>query len=217
MPSSAHKLAALCAALLLMVSSCRKQAPKEPASGPNPFAQSEEPKPVQKPVEKKCETLDEPCDVKADTWVEIGEAAQFQPAEGWVYAKQEAVSVAKNKEGAAGIAYRIVSSPLKPKKDTAGVVDALKPVLEALDAQVSEKSIKNQLKESGVIDDKGKLKLATWQLEGKIGGEDGVVIIVVATLDSDKGLVGAVALKKDAVQDNVEAVQKAYRSVRSSQ
>jgi hypothetical protein len=217
MPRSARKLLTVCTLASLLLFSCKKQPPKEPEPEPDPFAGVTEKEPTPPPPAPKCESLDEKCMAEADTWVEVGDGAKFQPAEGWTYAKLEGVSVAKAEGGAAGIAYRIVSAPLEPKKDATGVIDALKPVFESLSAEVSEKSIKKQLKKDGVVDDKGSLALSTWQLEGKVGGEDGIVIIVVTSLGSGEGLVGAVALQKATVQDNLEAVQKAYRSVRSTQ
>ena len=114
---------------------------------PDPFAGVTEPEPIAKPPEKpKCEALDEGCKAEADTWVEVGEGAKFQPAKGWNYAKLEGVSVALAEGNAAGIAYRIVSAPLTPKKDAAGVIDALGPVFAALSAEVSDKAIRKQLK-----------------------------------------------------------------------
>lgn len=217
MPSSVRKLATFCTLASLLLFSCKKQPPKEPEPQPDPFAGVTEPEPPPPPAKPKCESLDEACKAVADTWVDVGDGAQFQPAKGWVYAKLEGVSVAKVEGGAAGIAYRIVSAPLQPKKDSAGVIDALKPVLEALSAEVSDKSVKKKLKKDGVLDNKGPLALSTWQIEGKVGGEDGIIIIVISKLDSGEGLVGAVALQKASVKDNLEDVQNTYRSVRSSQ
>lgn len=217
MPSSALKLATVCSLASMLLLSCSKQPPKEPEAEPDPFAGVTAPEPPPEPPKPKCVSLDEACKAEADTWVNVGDGAKFQPAEGWTYAKLDGVSVALAEGNAAGIAYRIVSAPLEPKRDADGVVEALGPVFEALTAEVPDKAMRKQLKKDGVIDDKGELALSTWQLEGKVGGEDGIVILVTASLDSGEGLVGAVALKKSAVQDNLEAVQSAYRSVRSSQ
>ena len=38
-----------------------------------------------------------------------------------------------------------------------------------------------------MIDDKGELALSTWQLEGKVGGEDGIIILVTSSLESGGG------------------------------
>lgn len=218
MPSSARKLATtVVVASLLLAASCKKQPPKEPAPEPDPFADVKEPEPPPPPPKPKCEALDEGCKAEAETWVPVGDGAKFQPPKGWVYAKLEAVSVAKAEGDAAGIAYRIVSAPLDAKKDAAGVIEALKPVFEVLAVEVKENDIKKQLKKAGVVDDKGTLDLSTWELAGKVAGEDGVIIIVISGLESGEGVVGAVALKKASVQEHLEAVQGAYRSVRSSQ
>ena len=217
MASSARKLATFCALASLLLLSCKKQPPKEPEPELDPFEDVAEPEPPPPPPPPKCESFDEACKAAEDTWVDIGDGAQFQPAEGWTYAKLEGITVAKADEDAALIAYRIVSAPLQPKKDAQGVIDALKPVFEALSVQVTDAAMKKQFKKDGVVDDKGSLSLSTWQLDGKVGGEDGVVIVVVSSLGSGEGLVGAVALKKAAVQEHLEAVQGAYRSVRSAQ
>jgi hypothetical protein len=216
MPRSTRKIAIACALASLMLVSCKKQPPKEPEPEPDPFANVTEPEPPPPPPKPKCESFEEECKAEAETWLDVGEGAQFRPPEGWLYAKLEGVSVAKS-GGDAGIAYRIVSSPLEPKKDPSGVIDAIKPVFAAMAVEVGDAAIKKALKKDGVVDDKGSLSLSTWQLEGKVDGAKGVVILVVSSLGSGEGLVGAVALKEAAVQEHLEAVQGSYRSVRSSQ
>ncbi len=217
MPSSVRMLATVGALASMLVLSCSKQPPKEPETEPDPFANMEEPPSPPAAPEPSCATLEDGCKAEADTTIAIGEGAQFQPPEGWVYAERDVVTVAQTEDGAAGLAYRILSALPDPKGDAAGVIEAMAPVFESLSAEVGDAAIKKQLGKDGVVDDKGALELSTWQLEGTVGGKDGVIILVVSSLDSGQGLVGAVALQKDAVKDNLEAVQSAYRSVRSSQ
>lgn len=216
MPRSSRKIVIACALASLMLASCKKQPAKEPEPEPDPFANVSEPEPPPPPPKPKCESLDEECKAEEETWVHVGESAQFMPPTGWLYAKLETLSIAKSETDAA-IAYRIVSSSLEPKKDPAGVIEAVKPIFEAMSVEVTEATIKKALKKDGVVDDKGSLSLHTWELDGKVDGAKGVVILVVSSLGSGDGLVGAVALKESAVQEHLEAVQKSYRSVRSSQ
>ena len=100
-------------------------------------------------------------------------------------------------------------------EEVAKVTSTKKEADESISAMLA--AIKKALKKDGVVDDKGSLSLHTWELDGKVDGAKGVVILVVSSLGSGDGLVGAVALKESAVQEHLEAVQKSYRSVRSSQ
>lgn len=221
MKNTVRALAIVVALASLVAVGCKKKPPKEPEAEYDPYASiKEEPKKAEEPEPPpppKCEALDENCKATSETWVDVGQEAQFQPAEGWTYAKLENMGIAKADEGAAGIAYRVLPAPLNPKKDFKGTAEALAPIYEALGVTVPEAVMKKAFKKAGVVDDKGSLELNTWQLDGaKIGEDAAVVIVVTAKLGEEHGVVGAVALKTDSVQDHLEAAQKSYLSVRGA-
>lgn len=208
----------------LIAVSCSKKPPKEPQTDYDPYEEIKE-KPVEKepepPPPPKCESLDEECKGKEDSWVAVGEVAEFQPPVDWLYAKLENMGVTLADGKAAAIAYRVADGPVNPKKDFKGAVAALQPVFEAVHAEVPESLMKKVFRKAPVVDDGGALALNTWQLERdkglKVDGEQGVVIAVTATVGEDKVIVGAVAFKAATLKDNLEAVQKSYRTVRGAQ
>lgn len=221
MKNTVRTLAIVVALASLVAVGCKKRPPKEPETDYDPYGGiTEEPKEAPKPEPPpppKCEALDENCKATSETWVEIGEEAKFQPAEGWTYAKLENMGIAKADEDAAFIAYRVLPAPLNPKKDFKGTVEALVPVYEALGVTVPEAVMKKAFRKAGAVDDKGELELSTWQLDGaKLGEAEAVVIVITAKLGEEHGIVGAVALKTDSIQDHLEAVQKSYLSVRGA-
>ena len=217
MARTIRKLATICALASMLFVSCKKQPPKEPEAEYDPFEGVTEKEEEAPPPAPKCESFDEECIGDGQKWIGVGDVAEFQPAEGWSYAKLEEYTVAKAEEDAAVIAYRVVPEPVQPKKDPQGLIDALTPVFEGVSVEVAAAAMKREFKKDGIVDDKGTLPLSTWQFEGKVAGEGGAVIVVVSSLDSGEGLVGVVALKQATVQDHLESASDAYRSVRSAQ
>ena len=208
----------VCAVASLVLVGCGKPQPNEPEPEYEEEPPRRPPPPEPPPPPLKCESFDEGCVAKADVWVSIGERAEFQPPLGWAYAKLDDLTIARHERDAA-IGYRVLPEPLQPKKDAAAVISTLKPLFVEMAVEMPDATIKNALRKNGIVDDKGSLSLTTWDLQDKVkvDGEKGVVVLVVSTLASGQGLIGAVALKGAVVSDHLEPLQQSYRSVRGGQ
>ncbi|MCL2822357.1 MAG: hypothetical protein FWD57_00010 [Polyangiaceae bacterium] len=218
MPRIARKIAVACAIASLTLVSCTKKQAEAPEV--DPFADmghyEAPPKAPEAPPPPKCESFDEECTAKSNTWLKVGELAEFQPPEAWIYAKLEEVSVAKIGSDAA-IAYRVIPLPVEPKKNPNDAIAALAPIFQSMGVEVSANTLKTAFRGKVSVDNNGPLSLDTWEIKtgGKIDGAKAYIVVVASTLGSGDGLVGAVALKESAIQAHVESIITSYRSVRS--
>jgi hypothetical protein len=176
----------------------------------------EPPKP-EPPPPPKCESFEEKCVAEADTSVKVGDdAATFKAPAGWMFAKTETASVAKADNGAAVIGFRVVAAPLDAKQDPEALALALAPLLAEIGVtDVTDKVIVKRVKKPPVEEEAGTFALKTWDLAGKVAGEDGMLLVILTT-DGATSIVGAVAMQKKVVEQHGKAARDAYLSLRGA-
>jgi len=197
-----------------MAISCKKPPPKAPEPEPEPVATVEPPKP-EPPPPPKCESFDEKCKAGADSTVAVGgDLATFKPPEGWTFAKLEAASIAKTEDGTAVIGFRAVDAPIDAKENPDALATALAPLLAEMGVtDVTDKTIVKRVKKAPVEEEAGSFALKTWDLAGKVAGEDGMLLVILTT-SGGSSIVGAVAMQKAVVEQQGKAARDAYLSLR---
>lgn len=216
MARSALRLVMVCAVASTLALSCKKPPPKVPEPEPEPVAAVEPPKP-EPPPPPKCESFVEKCVADAESTVTVGDqAGTFKPPVGWTFAKMESSSVAKTDEGAAVIGFRVVEAPLDAKQNPDAIATALAPLLAEVGVtDVTDKVIVKRVKKPPVEEQAGTLALKTWDLAGKVAGEDGMLLVIVTT-EGGLSIVGVVAMQKNVVEQHGKAARDAYLSLRGA-
>jgi hypothetical protein len=151
--------------------------------------------------------------------VPLGDSGlSFRAPEGWTYAKLPSAGIAVAEQGAAAIALHVLPDPIDPKKKPEDVATALVPLLEQLKVtDINEKAIKARLRKPAVHEDANGLSLSTWELAGKVGEEDGMLLVIVTSTPVGGSVLGGVAIKKSMVEKYAQASRNAYLSLRSEQ
>src|SRR5262249_19516629 len=143
-----------------LASACHSRAPAAPPAPP-PAAPTVEAAPPPPPP-PKCESIAENCKALADTSLEVPEAAlSFAPPEGWVYAREEGLSLAIAPGGTAALALTSAAS-----EDRKPVIEAVEKLLTRLEIEdVSTKSLRGRLGKADEQLESGKLKIRLWEVD----------------------------------------------------
>ena len=211
------RASALLVALSLAVSSCSKPPPpKEPEPPPPPPPVKEEPPPP--PPPPKCESLSEKCAGSADSRATItSTGASFHPPPGWLYAKEEKVTIAQStgEDGFVVFAGADADGP-----------DAVLPVVTHLAerlglSDVKTQSLKTRWKKPQSTLDAGGTPVRLWEVAKEYQGVDpklkdkpGAALVVVATVGG-KVIVGLCFVPKSNDAANVPLMMDAVKSLRS--
>jgi hypothetical protein len=218
-----HALGSACVGLALTTLALGQlgcQPSKPAAPPPAPPAEEEPEPPPPPPPPPKCEALSEGCEAKDGTRVAISpRGATFAPPAGWLYAKEEKLTLATFEKTGTVLAFTEAPSA-KPEDVTL----ALKSLMERLSITgVADQKIKGALKKpeaewtAGSVPVKvSELRKGQWpQLKDPlVSGEPGVGLLVIAALTPELVIVG-LGFQKSSVEGDPLAVKTAIESLRA--
>ena len=199
---------------------CRSRPPVEPPKPPPPAATAE-PAPPPPPPPPKCESLEESCKAAADTVLELPEAGlSFTPPEGWAYAREPGLTVARFHEGTATLALTAA-----PTDDRKAVVEAVEKLAKRLEIEkLNTQSLRGRLNKADAELESGKLTIRLWEIDkrrqrGKApqlkGKGQGTALVALAPARDGQVVVGVGFVVNPDPQSLAGAVMKSIQSLRS--
>ena len=174
----------------LAVSGCDTPEPKPPPPPvPEPVSDPEPP-----PPPPKCEALKEACKADADTRVQVpGLDHEFQPPEGWIYAKLEEAAVAQQgDEGAV-----LVLASFEPGKGFKLGKQRNELAQSLAELVLIEPKGNISLFAPNMTRDIGGLKMKLWERGGAKRGDDTGGMLVLSASAGDRELFGIGFAPKD--------------------
>lgn len=193
------------AGLVLACSSPPPPKPPEPEPPPPPPR-------VEKPKPKKCEALEEKCEGASGKKARVsGAPFSFEPASGWAYAQEEAVTIAQTADS--GPAVALVAHDTGDAKAQPTNRDA------AFDALIKRLALTPPKKKVGwkkpaEVKDVGELKISLYQLEGAARGDKtGPLLVFAAPLPDGKSLLGVGFVPEDDESSADAAILQSIESI----
>jgi hypothetical protein len=204
-----------CACLFALVSStslgCGPDKPEPEVATTEP-----EPPPKLRPKPKpKCESFGESCAATADTQAKIaGSDLVFIPPEGWIYAQQADVTMAKTDSSSGGMA---VVGYEAGKADEAKARDQqYERLLQLLELTPPEKFKVRYVpswNKAEASRKSGDMEIKLWQADGaKRGGKLGFLNVLLGTDSTGKKILGVVFTPEND-EKTAEAVNKALETI----
>lgn len=199
---------------------CHGRPPVAPPKPPPP-AVTTEPAPPPPPPPPKCESLEESCKAAAGTELELPDAGlTFTPPEGWVYAREPGVTVARFPEGTAMLALTTA-----PTDDRKALVEAVEKLAKRLEIEkLNTQSLRGRLNKADAELEDGKLTIRLWEIDkrrqrGKSpqlkGKGQGTVLVAVAPARDGQVVVGVGFVVNPDTESLAGAVMKSIQSLRS--
>jgi hypothetical protein len=200
---------ALVAVTLLALGCGPKPPPPEPPAPPAPVVEKAPP---------KCESFSEKCAAESDTRAKINNSDLiFTPAKGWIYAQLSSATVAQQSEIGPAVAFTGFDADAKDAKKDAAHRDA---TLSELAKQLSLGALKKKINWKKPAETKavGDLKVGLWQLDeaGVRGAKKGPLLVVVASVSDQKGVMGVGFVPDDDSSKADEAILKIIESIGKS-
>ncbi|SRR6266540_3066325 len=180
--------------------------PRPPPSAPEPVAAPALLAPV-----PKCEKLEESCVARSETRARIRQVGwEFAPPEGWTYAQEDELTIAKGKAAALAMTARDKGDE---KKDRAEREELLRRVAEKLGVTLPKK--KNFIrKKPDQIEKVGDLAVDLYQIDGaKRDDQKGPLLVFTATLPEQKVLLGAGFVTDDDTDNSDRAIMNSIHSI----
>jgi hypothetical protein len=187
---------------------CGSKPPPKPVEPPAPSTAPE----VKPPP--KCEKLDEHCDAKADTRARVAHADLYvTPVVGWVYAQDEAATVAQASDSGPVMAFVGFDVDKDAKKDAASRDAEMVALLMIMGVEnkPAKKIPWKTPKAAGAI---GDLKLDVWEIESGYarGSKKGTVVVVAGSIGDGKGALGVSFAPNDDKSAD-DAIIKSFESL----
>jgi hypothetical protein len=205
------RFACLLGALLLTTVGCGPDKPEPEVASADP-----EPPPKLRPKPKpKCESFGENCAATADTQAKIaGSELVFIPPEGWLYAQQADVTLAKTDGSSGGMA---VMGYAAGKADEAKARDQnYEHLLQLLELSPPEKFKVRYVpawNKAEASRKSGDMEIKLWQADGaKRGGKVGFLNVLLGTDSTGKKILGVVFTPEND-EKTADAVNKSLETI----